>query len=88
MRSFNVLRSLNDRHVYSRIFGQADLRAAFGIRPDRLHRHTMGQHTMVTNLVHLCIRQLQTRGKLPVFVTQIGEADEFIGGEKVADAIG
>ena len=42
----------------------------------------------MADLVDLCGRELFARRKLAGFVTQIGEADEFVGSEKVTDTIG
>ena len=88
MRGLNLFRVLDYRHKDGRILRQTNLRSFFPMGPNRLHRHPMPQHRVMTNLIHLRIRQFHARRKLAVLVTQVGEADEFVGGKKMADLIG
>ena len=87
MGGLNMLTILNDGHIDTGIFRKANLSPSLGIGSDSLHGHAVREYAVVANLVDLCVRQLQAGRKLTLFVTQISEANEFVGGEKMSNAI-
>ena len=87
MRSLDVLASLDYRYTDRGIFREADLRPGFAVGANGLHGHAVGQYRMMANLIHLGVRQLQAGREPALFVTDVGEAGELVGGEEMADAV-
>ena len=53
-----------------------------------MHAETVRKDAVMTDLVHAGVVEFQSRRELADLVTEIGEADKFVSGEKMVDAIG
>ena len=87
LRRGDMLGRLDHGDIEGGVVGDADLRSRPCMGADRLHAEAVGEDAVMTDLVHLCGRQLHPRRVDALQVAKIGEAAKLVDGHEVLDAV-